>query len=96
MLIGLPRAVTYNECMTTSMTAIFDGKVLIPSGKVDFPQGATLRIRVELEPSPENTIDSLANLPACGLWADRTDLDDTSTVARQLRRRVEKREDHPR
>ena len=84
----------YNEFMTTTVTATFDGKVLIPSGEVDLPRGIVLRLQVELEPLAENSAESLGNDPACGIWADRTDLGDTSSAARHLRRRVEKREDH--
>jgi|GEM_PF-6836687 len=80
--------------MTTSVTATFDGKVLIPSGKVDLPRGTVLRLRVELEGPAQSDTKSLADLPACGLWADRADIGQTPDAARQLRRRVEKREDH--
>ena len=66
----------------------------MPSGRVDVPKGAVLRLRVELE-EPCGT-DSLARLPACGLWADRTDLGNTPSAARLVRRRVEKREDRRR
>ena len=82
--------------MTTSVIATFDGNVLIPSGRVDLPKGMVLRLRVELESPAQSESQSLASLPACGLWADRTDLDDTQAAARQLRRRVENREDHAR
>jgi hypothetical protein len=83
----------YNKFMTTTVTATFDGKVLIPSEEVDLPRGTVLRLQVELEPLAEDS-KSLRNDPACGIWADRTDLGETSSAARQLRRRVEKREDH--
>jgi hypothetical protein len=33
--------------MTTTLTATFDGKVLIPSGKLDLPRDTPLRLRVE-------------------------------------------------
>lgn len=82
--------------MTTSVTATFDGKVLIPSGKVDLPKGTVLRLHVEFEPPASAAKGSLESLPACGIWADRNDLDATPDVARQLRRRVENREDHAR
>ena len=80
--------------MTTSVTATFDGNVLIPSGKVDLPKGTVLRLRVELETQAQSEDPALASLPACGIWSDRTDLDSTQVAARQLRQRVENREDH--
>ena len=79
--------------MTAVLTATFDGKVLIPSGEVDLPTGTVLRLRVEVVPVADKPGQSLADLPACGLWADRTDLGDTQSATRRLRRRVENRED---
>ena len=72
--------------MTTTITAAFDGKVLIPSGKVDLPKGTVLRLRVEMPQQPVKTGDSLAELEACGMWADRGDLGNTADFARRLRR----------
>ena len=80
--------------MTTTLTATFDGKVLIPAEPIDLPRGTALRLRVELpQPAPPSG-GSLSELEACGIWADRTDLGDTTSAARSLRRSVERREDH--
>ena len=83
----------YNGIMTTSLTATFDGKVLIPAGPVDLPQGAVLRLHVELPQQPTAPAGPLSAIPAFGLWADRTDLGDTIEFSRHLRRAVETRED---
>lgn len=34
--------------MTTTLTATYDGRALIPTGAVDLPKGATLQLRVEI------------------------------------------------
>lgn len=80
--------------MTTTMTATFDGKVLIPSGQVDLPKGTVLHLRVDLPQPRGNAGGSLAELAACGMWADRADLGSTVDFARHVRRAVETREDH--
>jgi hypothetical protein len=41
--------------MTTTLTARFDGKVLIPEGHVDLPRGARLRLRIDPAPPAEQT-----------------------------------------
>ena len=82
--------------MMTTLNATFDGKVLIPQGQVDLPKGAVLRLHIEMPEERSGTVGSLAELPACGMWADRTDLADTVAAARRLRRSVELREDHAR
>ena len=45
---------------------------------------------VEVRPVVPSTL-SLAGHEACGIWADRTDLQDSSAFARSLRRQVESR-----
>lgn len=80
--------------MTTTLKATFDGKVLVPAGKVDLPRDTVLELRVKAPQLPAALHSSLAKLAARGMWADRTDLPSTSAVARRLRRRVEARKDH--
>ena len=43
--------------MTQTITAHFDGKVIVPDGPVELPTGRRLRVRVELadEPGPRPT-----------------------------------------
>ena len=45
---------------------------------------------VEVRPVAPSTL-SLAGHQACGIWADRTDLQDSSAFAQSLRRQVESR-----
>lgn len=33
--------------MTTTLTATYDGKVLVPAGELDLPRNAIVRLRVE-------------------------------------------------
>jgi len=40
--------------MTTTLTATFDGKVLIPAEPIDLPRGTVVRLRVEV---PEQASD---------------------------------------
>lgn len=57
-------------------------------GATPLAEGTT----VEVIPVQSDT-ESLASLPAFGLWRDRADLDDSAGAARRLRERVEQRED---
>ena len=41
--------------MTTTMTAHFDGKVIVPDQPVELPVGTLLRIAVATEPAPDET-----------------------------------------
>ena len=62
-----------------------DGVVVIDGDK---PADGTV---VEITPLPEE-IKSLADLPAFGMWRDRTDLPlDSADVADELRRRATRR-----
>jgi hypothetical protein len=44
--MGRRAAGRYNQAMTTSLRAHFDGKVLIPEGQVDLPVNRPLEIQV--------------------------------------------------
>jgi hypothetical protein len=47
--------------MTTTVTATFDGKVLVPSEPLDLPRNTVLRLRVDVPDKPA-TLQSLAEL----------------------------------
>jgi len=53
--------------MTHTISAHFDGKVIVPDEPVEWPIGQPLRIRVELTEQPaarfENLLDLAADLP---------------------------------
>lgn len=48
--------------MTTTLTAMYDGRALIPTGAVDLPKGAMLRLRVEMPSSGARPLELLAKL----------------------------------
>jgi hypothetical protein len=48
--------------MTTTLTARFDGKVLIPTAPADLPTGTILRLRVELPADAARPLASLAEM----------------------------------
>jgi len=39
------------------------------------------------------TVQSLSELPACGIWKDRSDISDSGEYALKLRRQIEERRD---
>ncbi|MBC8230227.1 hypothetical protein H8E77_11825 [bacterium] len=39
------------------------------------------------------TVQSLSELPACGIWKDRSDISDSREYALKLRRQIEERQD---
>lgn len=87
--------------MTTTIRCHFDGKVLIPDEPVDLPVDKPLTIRVEgarggvvLVPPKKGKGMTGAKLAASkfvGMWADRTDITDSTEFVRELRRRSEQR-----
>ena len=62
----------------------------------DFPVGMVdLEIHIASQQSPlpaPGTLGSLLSSPLCGIWADRTDIGDSITYARQLRSQAEQRQ----
>ena len=48
--------------MTTTLTATYDGRALIPTEPLDLPKGATLRLSVEMPASGTRPLQSLAEL----------------------------------
>lgn len=42
-------------------------------------------------PSSGGTLGDLVDSPLCGLWGDRTDIEDSTKFARQLRAQAERR-----
>ena len=75
--------------------AHFDGKVIVPDEPVDLTPNQRLIVHVEtVEPEKPRgmTGAELAKSEIVGIWADRTDIGDSVEFARELRRRVERRE----
>lgn len=84
--------------MTTTIRCHFDGKVLVPDETVNLPVNRPLLIRVEqsalISPSESGegmTAKKLLDSKAVGMWADRTDITDSTEFARELRRNAERR-----
>ena len=48
--------------MTTTLTATYDGRALIPTEPLDLPKGTVLRLRVEVPADATQPLKSLANL----------------------------------
>lgn len=53
---------------------------------LDLPDGTAVEII-----APDDAIESLSDLPAFGMWRDRTDLGDSGEASLTLRARAERR-----
>jgi hypothetical protein len=78
-----------------TIKAHFDGKVIVPDEPVDLPVGQQVELQVvDVGPKPKKymTARELAESPVVGMWADRTDITDSTEFVNELRRRIERRE----
>jgi predicted DNA-binding antitoxin AbrB/MazE fold protein len=77
-----------------TIKAHFDGKVFVPDEPVDLPKGERIELDVRRPPGEQNhmTAAELARSEFAGMWRDRTDIGDSTEWARQLRRKIERRE----
>lgn len=68
---------------------IVDETLPIPAGDVEV---IILRFPTKLF-QRRHAVKSLSELPACGIWKDRSDISDSGEYALKLRRQIEERQD---
>ena len=55
-------AQSYNRGMTTTVTAKFDGKVLVPCEQVDLPRDTVLTLHVDAPKEQRSSLQGIADL----------------------------------
>jgi hypothetical protein len=77
----------------TAINATFDGKVFIPTETVKLPEGTSGRLQFKpaRRKNKGGTAADLLKSPLVGMWADRTDISQSTEYARELRRQAETR-----
>jgi len=68
---------------------IVDETLAVPAGDVEV---IILRSPTKLF-QRHHAVESLSELPACGIWKDRSDISDSGEYALKLRRQIEERKD---
>lgn len=72
--------------MTTTLTAIFDGKALIPAGPVDLPKGTALRVQVQIDSDSAAEQATLNLLAAWNVQDTTNDPDELASRRREWER----------
>ena len=80
----------------SSVEAIYVGGVFRPLGEVGIPENQRVRLTIESSPpttaaTPIHTAQDLLQSSLVGSWADRDDIQDRQTFARQLRDQAQTR-----
>jgi len=78
-----------------TIKAHFDGKVFVPDEPPDLEKDQKVELVVQPvagESKKYMTGRELAESEIVGMWADRTDITDSTEYVTQLRRRLERRE----
>ena len=83
------KALKVNGKISKEGKLIVDEILPIPAGDVEV---IVLRLPTKLL-QRHHAVKSLSELPACGIWKDRSDISDSWEYALKLRRQIEERRD---
>lgn len=76
-----------------TIKAHFDGKVFVPEEPPELPAGEKLELEIHRSPGTPTALTGveLAKSDLFGMWADRSDITDSTEFSRTLRRDIERR-----
>ncbi|MBI2844063.1 MAG: hypothetical protein HYX78_11745 [Armatimonadetes bacterium] len=80
--------------MAIIIRAHYDGKAIIPEGRLDLPPDQPLEVEVRVlspEAAPTEAKIPVTSLPFFGMWADREDMKDSVAWVNKERRKWSKR-----